>query len=199
MPCIWGRPRRGSGWRAPESRRQRHRWFVRALQAVKDNRRGGATPASLTPGTMPEEEILTMIPTAPMTTISPPDTLLSQDTTPNEYNAFCVVEEELPDPGIMELNQGQPPDCATSEQVLNDENMHPARNSPPPPTLLHHDHLQLIFDLRSMVEDQAFRMATISQRLDFLFAAYSEASPPRRCPTCVQPFTFTGKGDTQAN
>jgi hypothetical protein len=134
-----------------------------------------------------------------MTTLSPQDTLLPQDTTPNEYNAFCVVEEEIPVPDIIELNQGQPPDCATSEQVLNDENVHPARNSPPPPTLLHHDHLQLIFDLRSMAEDQAFRTATISQRLDLLFAAYSEASPPSRCPTCAQPFTFTGKGDTQAN
>jgi hypothetical protein len=199
MPRIRGRPRRGSGWRAPESRRQRHQRFVRALKAVKKNRRGGATSASFTPGTMPEEEVLTMIPIAPTTTISPPDILLPQDTTPSEFYAFCVVEEELPDLGTMEHNQGPPPDCATREQVLNDEEVNPERISPPPPSLLHHDHLQLIFDLRSMAEDQAFRMASISQRLDMLFAAYSEASPPSRCPTCAQPFTFPGKGDTQAN
>jgi hypothetical protein len=70
---------------------------------------------------------------------------------------------------------------------------------PPPSSLLHPDHLQLIFDLRSSVDDQAFRTVGISQRLDMLYMAYSKASPRRQCPTCAQPFAFPGNGGTSTD
>jgi hypothetical protein len=204
MPRIRGRPRRGTGWRAPETRRKRHQRFVRAFQAAKKNRRGGATFAPLSPRTLLEED-LPMIPVVPTThsvtptTASTPDNLPQPDTTLSEFYAACIVEEEPPDLSATEHKHGPPPECTTREPELNNEDVNPERISPPPPSMLHHDHLQLIFDLRSLVDDQAFRTVSISQRLDMLFAAYSEASPRRQCPTCAQPFTLPGNGGTPTN
>ena len=61
---------------------------------------------------------------------------------------------------------------------------------PPSPPLLLPEQLQLIFEVRSLVEDQIFRAVCASQRLDMLYAAYSNDSPKRLCPTCAQPFAI---------
>jgi hypothetical protein len=58
--------------------------------------------------------------------------------------------------------------------------------TPPSPPLLHPEHLQLIFEVRSLVDDQIFRAVCVSQRLDMLYAAYSSATPRRQFPTCAQ-------------
>jgi hypothetical protein len=62
--------------------------------------------------------------------------------------------------------------------------------TPPSPPLLHPEHLQLIFEVRSLVDDQIFRAVCVSQRLDMLYAAYSSATPRRQCPTCAQPYVI---------
>jgi hypothetical protein len=62
--------------------------------------------------------------------------------------------------------------------------------TPPSPPLLHPEHLQLIFEVRSLVDDQIFRAVCVSQRLDMLYAAYSSATPKRQCPTCAQPYVI---------
>jgi hypothetical protein len=62
MPRIRGRPRRGTGWHAPESRRKRHQRFVRAFQVAKKNRRGGATIAPSPPRTYVEEDLSITLP-----------------------------------------------------------------------------------------------------------------------------------------
>jgi hypothetical protein len=66
-------------------------------------------------------------------------------------------------------------------------------NSPP---LLHPEHLNLVFEVRSLVEDQIFRAVRVSQRLDMLYAAYSKATPRRQCPTCAQPFVIPANAST---
>jgi len=58
--------------------------------------------------------------------------------------------------------------------------------STPPPPLLHSEHLNLIFEAHSLVNDQIFRVVHVSQRLDMLYAAYSSATPRWQCPTCTQ-------------
>jgi hypothetical protein len=65
--------------------------------------------------------------------------------------------------------------------------------------LLHPDHLKLIFELRSLVEDLIHRTSLVSQRVDLLYEAYSNTPPGQRCPTCAQAFvliaTEDGEGD----
>ena len=61
---------------------------------------------------------------------------------------------------------------------------------PPSPPLLLLEQLQLIFEVRSLVDDQIFRAVCVSQRLDMLYAAYSNDTPKRQCPTCAQPFAI---------
>jgi hypothetical protein len=61
---------------------------------------------------------------------------------------------------------------------------------PPSPPLLLPEQLQLIFEVRSLVDDQIFRAVCVSQRLDMLYTAYSNATPKRQCPTCAQPFSI---------
>jgi hypothetical protein len=66
--------------------------------------------------------------------------------------------------------------------------------SPPSPPFLHPEHLNLVFEVHSLVEDQIFRAVRISQCLDMLYAAYSKATPRRQCPTCAQPFVIPVNG-----
>jgi hypothetical protein len=70
---------------------------------------------------------------------------------------------------------------------LGRDDMH--ARPPSPPSLLP-EQLQLIFEVRSLVEDQIHRTVCTGQRLDMLFAAYSIDSPKHLCPTCAQPFSI---------
>jgi hypothetical protein len=51
-------------------------------------------------------------------------------------------------------------------------------------------YLALIFEMRSMLDDQIFRIAQIDHRLDMLYAAHSRTLPKRQCPTCAQAYAF---------
>jgi hypothetical protein len=50
--------------------------------------------------------------------------------------------------------------------------------------------LNLIFEVRSLLDDQIFRLTQIDQRLDMLFAAHSRTLPTRQCPTCARAYVF---------
>jgi hypothetical protein len=51
-------------------------------------------------------------------------------------------------------------------------------------------HLPLIFELRSMLDDLAFRLDRVDQRIDMLFAALSKSTPKKHCPTCAQVYAI---------
>jgi hypothetical protein len=55
------------------------------------------------------------------------------------------------------------------------------------------DYLNLVFDIRSKMDDQIFRLAQIDQRLDMFFAAHSRASSKKQCPTCARTYTFPAR------
>jgi hypothetical protein len=57
-----------------------------------------------------------------------------------------------------------------------------------PPPFFHPEHLELLFDLRGQMADQVHRGTLMSQRLDMLYDAFSNAPAGQRCPTCAQPF-----------
>jgi hypothetical protein len=62
MPRVRGRPRRGAGWYAADSRRKRHQRFSRAMLLAKKKRRGGATVANSPPRTYVEEDLSITLP-----------------------------------------------------------------------------------------------------------------------------------------
>ena len=51
-------------------------------------------------------------------------------------------------------------------------------------------HLPLIFELRGLMDDLAFCLARMDQRLDMLFVANSKNLPKRQCPTCAQAYSL---------
>jgi hypothetical protein len=60
-------------------------------------------------------------------------------------------------------------------------------------------YLELLFETRSMVDDQIFRAIQIGHRLDMMYATHSRASPRLQCPTCAQAYAIPAgwrkKGD----
>jgi hypothetical protein len=127
---------------------------------------------------------------------------------PAENFTTCYVEEETPSctKGSRDSPPGAPMeeatqlsnrpthhDCTThaSEGATGPipsasvdghwQDQHPFTNS---------GYLALIFDMRSLLDDQIFRIARIDHRLDMLFAAHSRTLPKRQCPTCAQAYAF---------
>jgi hypothetical protein len=115
---------------------------------------------------------------------------------PIEVYATCIVEEETPDCDTAEQEHKTSPGNTNAGLELEREEPELERNLPP---LLHPDHLKLIFEMRSLMDDQAFRTMGIHQRLDMLYAAYSEAIPRRQCPTCARPFALPGNAASSTN
>jgi hypothetical protein len=56
MPRLRGKPRRGAGWYAADSRRKRHGNFKRVVRLARQKRRRMTTVASSPPGTRVEED-----------------------------------------------------------------------------------------------------------------------------------------------
>jgi hypothetical protein len=67
--------------------------------------------------------------------------------------------------------------------------------NPGPPPLFIPEQLELIFDLRSHMADQLHRDTLISQRIDMLFDAFSNAPEKQHCPTYVKPFVLQPSDD----
>jgi hypothetical protein len=205
MPRIRGQPRRGAGWYAAESQRKRHQKFTRAIRVARKKCRASATATPSPPRTYVEEDLSIMLlvdfsesqmfvfpdnwdpPTcfghSPIALTS--GNLPQPSTALSETYAASLVEEETPDCITGEQEHGTPLDSKTMGPEPSQDGMEPERSSPPSPPLLHPEHLKLIFEVRSLVDDQAFRAMRVSQRLDMLYAAYSKATPRRQCPTCA--------------
>jgi hypothetical protein len=66
-----------------------------------------------------------------------------------------------------------------------------------PPPFFHPEHLELMFDLRSQMVDQVHRGTLMSQRIDMLYDAFSNAPAGQRCPTCAQPYVMPAREGTQ--
>jgi hypothetical protein len=199
MPRLRGRPRRGAGWYAAASRRKRHREFQSAVSLARQRRRKAILAADSPPGTIVEEDSSIQL---------PPDFLDKKMVTfPDDWDPHTRVfrsgittrgrtssdscAKASSDPGtepcIVEEEQWMDAGAAKDAECLGRDDKQPR---PPSPPLFLPEQLQLIFEVRSLVEDQIFRAVCASQRLDMLYAAYSNDSPKRLCPTCAQPFAI---------
>jgi hypothetical protein len=201
MPRLRGTPRRGARWYAAASRRKRHRDFQRALSLAKRRRRQASRAVNSPPSTVIEEGPSTQLPLdfsnqrlvtypddwdplARVFRIAPPSSTASEQAMESDpCPAPCTIEEEQETE--VEPVQHEESQCPVDAP--------PWKTSPPP---LPPEHLPLIFDLRSLVEDLNFRVVCTNQRLDLLLTAHSCASPKQRCPTCAQPFAIPTRAPT---
>jgi hypothetical protein len=188
MPRARERPRKGAGWYVADSQWKRHKQFERALVLANKKRPREATAVDSPPRTYVEEIPSMELPhdfsESRMFTVpdnwNPPACIGAEappprsreahgpSDAPTEEFATCLVKEELPE-GNNELS---PQRTQHAHQETDAE-----QKSPPPPPLLHPEHLNLIFEVHGMVDDQIFRAVRVSQRLDMLYAAYSSPTP----------------------
>jgi len=201
MPRLRGKLCRGAGWYAADSRRKRHRNFQRAVSMVRQRRHRVNMAASSPPRTFVEEDPDLELPPdfseSKMFTVpynwDPPTCFAAAEALPrstgvpgpcaaqNDEHTTCVVEEEPPN---------NPIELQTNTEASGRRETKNELQTLPSPPLLHPEHLQLIFEVRSLVDDQLFRAVCVGQRLDMLYAAYSNATPRQQCPTCSQPFAI---------
>jgi hypothetical protein len=92
----------------------------------------------------------------------------------------CYVEEEVP------------PEATRGAEGHQKKGKAPA-TSPGQTPSADEGYINLIFDVRHLLEDQVFRIAILEQRLDMFFAAHSRATPKKQCPTCGRAYAFPAR------
>jgi len=89
----------------------------------------------------------------------------------------CYVEEEAPpEPTRADTGHGATVDNSQAQPPSVDEG-----------------YLNLIFDVRNLLDDQTFRIVRLEQRLDMFFGAHSRATSKKQCPTCARAYAFPAR------
>jgi hypothetical protein len=201
MPRIRGKSRRGAAWYAAQSRRKRKETFERAMAMATRRRRQKLRrpPRAFGEERIPAggsenqpEHTLFAAPVNwhPCTSFglagpSQPVEGIPGDERP--YSPCYVVEEPPPEPTReAEAPNEQGGRAATTEERVDN-------NRPEQQTSTDWDYLNLLFEMRKLLEDQVFRMARLEQRLDMFFAAHSRATPKKQCPTCARVYAFPAR------
>lgn len=200
MPRLRGTPRRGAAWYAAKSRRKRKQTFEAALAIARRRRKAKphTPPMAYVVEEIPEGGIPDSIPEHLLFTVPEnwnPSTDLGQgrqtssvgekvalkgdDTEGPQFT--CYIEEELPSAACGEATMDTPPGGD------RDSTKSYSQERPPSPSW---ERLNLIFEIRSALDDQTFRLTRIEQRLNMYFAAHSRTHPRRQCPTCARPYAF---------
>jgi hypothetical protein len=124
---------------------------------------------------------------------------------------ICYVQEELSGSGDERANPTSrpPPGTATrqnsqpagqlSKANAEKEGTHAQGTNPlstvqeeweDQPPHINPGYLKLLFETRSMVDDQIFRAIQIGRHLDMMYAAHSRESPRLQCPMCAQAYAI---------
>jgi hypothetical protein len=168
MPRARGKPRRGAAWYTVESRRQRKQNFERVIAMVTRRRKEKPrTPPMAYVEEVILEEGLPSIPehllfTVPENWNSPSDFGLdrrpSLASNPAGPSATCI-EEPFPTCYVVEEVPPEPPREVTrdNQQVRSQESS--VSHSQEQPFLTDLGCLSLIFEIRSLLDDQIFRLA----------------------------------------
>jgi hypothetical protein len=122
--------------------------------------------------------------------------------TEEDLNPPCVIEEEIPQSTTKETETNQdtlPPThegtgAGTAKQSAADTERQSGKKpsdekgSMNQATIEEFWHLPLVFELRSMLDDLNFLVASTNQRIDMLLSALSTTAPEKQCPTCAKEF-----------
>jgi hypothetical protein len=201
MPRLRGKSRRGAAWYRAESRRKRIQNFERALAlaSIRRKRSPWSPPMAIVEEISLEEAMQSHPPIAQAEAQKPPpEAYLGRHSAASEEDLFppCVVEEEVTPgdtTGTAEEKRTPPrPAGHPSAGAAKDSSTRTPGDSreQDQPTFTELWHLPLIFELRSMLDDLAFRLARVDQRIDMLFAALSKSTPKKHCPTCAQVYAI---------
>jgi hypothetical protein len=194
MPRIRGTPRRGAAWYAAESRRKRKAAFEKAIAIATRRRRAKARspPMAIVEEEIPEGDLS-----------GPPEhTLFTVPENWNPRSAFGLFETQQVATGTSTqgnssierpyspcyIEEEVPPEA--TKETAGDQQQGADMEQPP---VVDASYINLIFDMRNLIEDQNFRMARLEQRLDMFYAAHSRATPKKQCPTCARPYAFPAR------
>jgi hypothetical protein len=99
----------------------------------------------------------------------------------------CQVEEEIPPSWQLENMAGTDKEIIAGgdDETGKEEEALPQHFS----NHLAEEHLELLFEIRQRQDDQMHCQGVISQRMDIMFEALTDAPTQARCPTCRQRFT----------
>jgi hypothetical protein len=206
MPRIRGKLRRGAVWYTTESRRKRKENFEKAMAMAARRRRERprTPPMAVVKEVIPEgglesppEHTLFMVPEnwnprSHFGSVSIPQTASGtrnhRDISVERYYSPCYVEEEVPPEPTRgaEGHKTQEAKAATSEEFMDS-------HRPEQPPSVDWGYLNLVFEMRNLLEDQVFCIARLEQRLNMFFAAHSRATPKKQCPTCSRAYSFLAR------
>jgi hypothetical protein len=218
MPRIRGKPRRGAAWYAAESRRRRKKDFERAMAIVARRRRTRsrlhskereeevnpqANPTGHSRHTMsvaltnqnPSSSLGTHCTRQPADDEPDPSTCqVAKEAPPEPYSPCYIVEEAPPEPTTdnTEAAPERPQHRATVADAAGSEESRESHRWEQP-SAEDWGYLNLLFDIRSKLDDQTFRLERMDHRLDMFFAAHSRASSKKQCPTCARPYSFPAR------
>jgi len=196
MPRLRGTPRRGAAWYRAASRRKYLQRFEKVLALASKRRKRRARRSA-------------------MAMVEPPpvahhaehteqkETLQRQpNAAGEEHYPNCIIEEEIPQSTTTEqgTKKDTPPPAQEgtgadiAQQSTADTEGQPDKavsvkeETMSPATGEEYEHPSLVFELRSMLEDLNFRVASTNQRIDMLLSALSTTAPKQQCPTCAKEF-----------
>jgi hypothetical protein len=121
----------------------------------------------------------------------PPTCYVVEEAPPEPYSPCYVVEEAPPEPtkenteAEQERHQHR---ARVADAAVSEESREIHRWEQP--SAEDWGYLNLLFEIRSKLDDQAFRLERMDQRLDMFFAAHSRALSKKQCPTCACPYSF---------
>jgi hypothetical protein len=118
----------------------------------------------------------------------PGDTLRSLITeSSKDFFPPCIVEDKIPSDGTTGTEENgtsaardsttgtkDPPPMSTNAAWDSEAKAPDDGGGIEQPTFFEIAHLPLVFELRSLMDDQVFRLAGMDQRLDMLFVAHSK-------------------------
>jgi hypothetical protein len=193
MPRLRGKSRRGAAWYRAESRRKRIKHFERALQLATTRRKQKlrSPPMAIIEELSWEEAQQYLASLANQMEPEPQHETARWDLNEprdEDLHPPCLVEEEIPPEDSGGKQKSERPTSEAAEDSSNHETH--ASGEPDQHSAADPRYLSLIFELRHLMDDHAFRLARMDQRLDMLFAAYSRSTPKRQCPTCAQAYSL---------
>jgi hypothetical protein len=192
MPRLRGKSRRGAAWYRAESRRKRIDYFERALKLATTRRKQKlrSPPMAIIEEISWEEAQQHLASLANQMEPKPQHETARWDlNVPTDEDLYppCLVEEEAPPEDSEEKEKFERPTSGAEGTPATKPHV---SGEPDQPFSSDPRYLSLIFELRHLMDDHAFRLARLDQRLDMLFAAYSRSTPKRQCPTCAQVYSL---------
>jgi hypothetical protein len=158
-----------SNWRRPPPRRTFPVSTSTSTLPTEKCQRGGATLGRVSPSSYQP--------------LSPP---IVKPGDPYYDDESCQVEEEIPPSWQLENKAGTDKEInAEGDEMGKEEEALPQQFA----NHLVEEHIELLFEIRQKQDDQVHSQSVLSQRMDILFEALTDAPAQARCPTCKQRFT----------